>query len=121
MEDRRKFFRFDSPVNIRYASQRNKRKWKTLTKNISREGFSLSSERRLQEEDMLKLEFDIPNDKTPVFATGMVVWARENKRGRKKSYDAGIRFTNITGTDRGRILEHAYRKWLDLNNYKVKV
>jgi len=121
MEDRRKFFRFDCPVNLRYTSQRNKRGWKTLTSNISRDGLAMSLDKKLQKEDMLKLEFDIPNDKKPVFATGMVVWVKENKKKRRKTYDAGIRFTNITGTDRGRILEHAYKKWLDLKNYNVKV
>jgi len=112
MEDRRKFFRFDSPVSLKYTSLKNKFEDRGNTRNISREGVAISTERDLNTEDMVKMEFDIPGDNFPIFAQGMVVWV---KKGDAKN-DVGIKLTSITRSDRGKILEYAYQQWLKVKN-----
>lgn len=119
MEDRRKYFRFETPINVKYASKRNKRKVKTLTKNISRGGLSLSSTKKFRTGDIIKMEFNIPDSKSPAVANGTIVWVKGSAKRPRSLFDSGVKFTNIKPADRGRILEHAYNKWLDLNNYKV--
>lgn len=120
MDDRRRFFRFESPVNVRYATKRGKGKERVLTKNISREGVAFSTDRRLIREEMLNMEFEIPGDNIPVFAEGIVAWVKQGRKKRKRIFDVGIKLTNMTGLDRGRILEYAYKQWLKLKNLKIK-
>lgn len=114
MEDRRKFFRFDTPLAVKYTSEKNKAEGRSRTCNISREGTSFAAENKLDKNDMLKMQFDIPGDAFPVFAQGTVVWTSKGRGADKKNFDTGIKLTAITRADRGRILEYAYQQWLKL-------
>lgn len=117
MEDRRKFFRFESPFNVKYITEKGRTKGVSWTKNISKEGVAFRADRKLAKEDMLKMEFEIPGDNIPVFADGAVVWARKNKEaGEKESFDVGIKLIDITHFDRTRILEYAYKQWLKIKD-----
>jgi hypothetical protein len=113
MEDRRKFFRFDAPLNVKYASDIEDAEGWSKTKNVSREGVSFAADKKLGTNQMLKMQFDIPGDNFPVFAQGTVVWVAKNKRN---IFDVGVRLEAITRADRGRILEYAYQQWLKLKN-----
>jgi c-di-GMP-binding flagellar brake protein YcgR len=116
MEDRRKFFRFDAPLNIKYSSDRSETEGLSRTKNISREGVAFAANKRMGKDETLKMQFDIPGDNFPVIAQGAVVWATKGRGKEKGSFDVGIRLIAITRTDRGRILEYAYQQWLKIKN-----
>ncbi|MFH1753716.1 MAG: PilZ domain-containing protein [Candidatus Omnitrophota bacterium] len=113
MEDRRKFFRFDAPLNIKYASDRDSAEGWSRTKNVSREGVAFAADTQLGKDQTLKMQFDIPGDNFPVIAQGTVIWVAKNKRN---VFDVGVKLEAITRADRGRILEYSYQQWLKLKN-----
>lgn len=112
MRERRKFFRFESPIGLRYAAEGGDIEGGSRTENISREGAAFPIEKRLSKNDTLKMEFEIPGDNVPVFANGVVAWARKGKAGRKGLFDVGVRLVDISRPDRARILDYAYNRWV---------
>lgn len=120
MDDRRKYFRFDVPVDLKYTREKDKSRARTQASNISREGVSFSTPRRVEQEDVLKIEFSIPGNTMPVFANGIVAWTKETKLGKKKVFDVGIKFVQFSRTDRGKMLEFIYKKWLMKRKDKKK-
>jgi len=120
MDDRRKFFRFESPLGVKYISQRREREGKSLTNNISKEGVAFPADSRLAKREKIMMEFDIPGDNIPVFATGVVTWVKHTKAEKKRPFNIGIKLTKIAGADRSRILEYAYKKWIELKRWKEK-
>ncbi len=113
MEDRRKFFRFDAPLNIKYASAKEDTEGWSKTKNVSREGVAFAADQKLGKNQILKMKFDIPGDNFPVLAQGTVIWVAKNERN---IFDIGVKLEAITRADRGRILEYAYQQWLNFKN-----
>ena len=115
MEDRRKFFRFDAPIAIQYSTEKDRADVPVKTKNVSREGVSFATDKKLDKNEVLKMKFEIPGDNFPVFAQGTVVWISKCPRT-ESIFDVGIKMNSITRADRGRILEYAYQQWLKLKN-----
>ncbi len=120
MDDRRKFFRFETPVNLKYSPRKAGIKKRSQTKNISKEGVAFSANKKLRKKKKLQMEFEIPGDNIPVFAQGAVMWSKEDEAttSRKKVFNVGIKLTNITNLDRSRILDYAYEQWLKLKNIR---
>ena len=116
MEDRRKFFRFDAPLAVKYASDKDSTEGWSKTMNISREGVAFATESVLDKDETVKMQFEIPGDNFPVFAQGAVIWVNKNVKKDTNNYDIGIKLVAITRADRGRILEYAYQQWLKLKN-----
>ena len=112
MREKRKFFRFESPVELRYAAEGGDIEGRSRTENISREGAAFPIEKRLAKNEALKMEFEIPGDNVPVFANGVVAWARKGKTCRKELFDVGVRFVSISRPDRARILDYVYNNWV---------
>jgi len=122
MDEKRRFFRFESPIKLNFTTVNKRFGGKAKTRDVSRGGISLSVDKRLAREDLLDIEFDIPGDNMPVFAQGSVVWVKEHARRKifkARNYDVGVKFTEIARHDRGKILEHAYAQWLKLKNLKT--
>lgn len=116
MEDRRKFFRFEAPLNVKYTSDNSKIKGQSRTTNVSREGVSFPLLDKVGMNEILKMQFDIPGDNFPVLAQGAIMWVDKGKRKKEKNFNVGVKLTSITRADRGRILEYAYQQWLKLKN-----
>ncbi len=113
MDERRKYFRFDSPLDVKYMVDKGNLGGRARTKDVSKEGVSFSTENRLCKDDTLSMEFEIPGDNMPVFAQGMVMWSAEKA---DKKFDVGLMLTDITRPDRSRILAYAYAQWLKFKN-----
>ncbi len=116
MDDRRRFFRFDTPLNLEYTSRNNEAKGQTKIRNISREGVAFATAHKLDKDEPIKMRLDIPGDDFPVFAQGTVVWVATQRKSRKDNFEVGVKLDSITRADRGRVLEYAYHQWLKIKN-----
>ncbi|MBM3254331.1 MAG: PilZ domain-containing protein [Candidatus Omnitrophica bacterium] len=71
--------------------------------NISKSGIQLLLKEKFEKDTILSLEFEIPdNSKKKIFATGQVVWMKENQPLREdgiRTFNAGIRFIQIDEED----------------------
>lgn len=121
MEEKRKFFRFESPISLRYTSGNDTKKRISLTKNISREGAAFNVDKLIPQDENMNLEFEIPGDNVPVYAEALVMWIKKSDANKRRPFDVGVKLTNMARSDRGRILEYAYKQWLKIKKIKTKV
>ena len=105
MTERRKYLRFNTPLNVQYKTLTlNPIFGKTLAKDLSREGLRIGLNDRVAIGTPLEISMNVPGDNLPVFATGKVAWA--------DGLEAGVRLTKINQSDRVRVLEYVYHEWL---------
>jgi len=65
------------------------------TKNISQDGFFLSSQQTLKAGDQFPVEFVLPDNTTKVGCTCEVVWTKEFKSQTGNSTGVGVRFVDL--------------------------
>ena len=105
MTDRRKYLRFNAPLDVQYKTLTlNPIFGKTLAKDLSREGLRMGLKDRVDVGTPLEICMNVPGDNLPVFASGKIAWA--------DGIEAGVRLTKINAGDRVRVLEYVYRQWL---------
>ena len=65
------------------------------TKNVSKDGFFLSSQQPLKAGDQFPVEFVLPDNTTKVGCTCEVVWTKEFKSQTGNSTGVGVRFVDL--------------------------
>ncbi len=65
------------------------------TKNVSKDGFFLSSQQSLKAGDQFPVEFVLPDNATKVICTCEVVWTKEFKSRTGNSTGVGVRFVDL--------------------------
>ena len=86
MDDRRKFFRFEAPLTVRYATEKDVPETRSRTSNISREGVAFTCAKKFTKDELIKMQFDIPGESIPAFAQGKVVWVYKSGATKKNSF-----------------------------------
>ena len=105
MAERRKYVRFDTPVDLEYRTLTlNPIFGEALARDLSREGIRFKLKHSLPVGTLLELSLNVPGDNLPVFATGKIAWA--------DGLEAGLKLTKINPRDRARMLEYVYTEWL---------
>ncbi len=105
MSERRKFMRFEAPLDIEYRTLTlNPIFGKALAKDLSKEGMRVGLKQNIPLGTPLEICVNVPGDNLPVFATGKIAWA--------DGLEAGVRLTKIAQNDRTRVLEYVYKEWL---------
>ena len=79
--------------------------------NFSRGGLGIVSDNPLSKESDVEIEFSIPGDNIPITVTGEIAWASAQPTD-GKLYKSGIKLKKINNTDRGRVLNYIYKKFL---------
>ncbi len=81
--------------------------------DFSRDGLGIihGKESRVSAGEDVEIWITIPGDSIPAVVTGQIMWtdAREARSGFRKS---GVKIREINNSDRGRILNYVYRKWM---------
>ncbi|HXV27349.1 MAG TPA: PilZ domain-containing protein [bacterium] len=112
-KERRKFKRFDAYMGVKFnCPEDNSIKGISLSRDLSRDGLKMNSNRELKVGTLLDLEIDIPDDPKPVKTTGKVMWSH-NSEDANQGYDQGVRFLMMDPVDKFRILDYAYNHWLE--------
>lgn len=113
MQERRKFIRFNVPIEVRYRAPQGAIEGSSLSRDFSREGIGLTLNERLAHGATLGLEMSIPGEIAPIIALGQVAWVKETGAERRDRFDAGIKLTRISPFDKSKLLEYVYKKWLN--------
>lgn len=113
MVEKRKYMRFDVPVDIEYMVTGSNLSIEGIstTRNLSREGMQLVLDKDLPPGTEIEIKIRIPADAVPVYAKGVIVW--NDKFEKKGEPNVGIKFLQISPFDRNRILEHVYKEWVE--------
>jgi c-di-GMP-binding flagellar brake protein YcgR len=110
LTERRRFLRFDTAINALCDIVNQKHRTRSSIRNISKEGALVILDKPLEEGSDLNLSMDVPGDNIPVFASCKVAWQKSYKD--RASYETGVRFTRMSSSDKGRLLEYIYLQWL---------
>ena len=110
-KERRKFKRFDAYMNVQYRFQGSHQssEGSGLSKDLSREGIKVNTDRALHTGTLVDLEIRLPDDTRPVKTTGKVMWSKPAEGG----YESGLSFLLIDPVDKFRVLDYAYNYWLE--------
>ncbi|MFH1411143.1 MAG: PilZ domain-containing protein [Candidatus Omnitrophota bacterium] len=109
MSEQRRFMRFD--VLLDAICRRRGSLKRVKVNNFCREGAGLLSDEPLGMGENIEMEVMIPGDNVPIIFEGQIAWAG-GMTGEGDGHASGIKFKKINSEDRGRILEHIYKKWI---------
>ena len=113
IKERRKFKRFDAFMNVQYRTQDGKSgEGIGLSKDLSREGLKISTDRALNSGSLVDLEVQLPDETRPIHTTGKVMWSVQGG-SEAGNYESGVCFLLIDPLDKFRILDYAYNYWLE--------
>ncbi|MBF0493546.1 MAG: PilZ domain-containing protein [Candidatus Omnitrophica bacterium] len=114
MEEKRKYMRFNLLLEALHLS--GKKKEKVTVSDFSQNGIGIISERAIKKGEEVELELLIPGDNIPIVVTGEIAWgASDNISGRDK-YRGGLKVKNIGASDKNKMLNYIYEKWLHTKN-----
>jgi PilZ domain len=102
VQDRREFPRLKAPVLCRPAGLLVRLLHPRETIDISLGGVRIFSDDPVKVGALLSLDLFLP-DQSTVVCKGKVVWVEELPPGAPALYDVGLRFTELTDTDKGRL------------------
>ena len=113
IKERRKFKRFDAFMNVHFRSQGTQTSELTgLSRDLSREGIKVSTDRPLPEGTLVDLEIHLPDETQPIRTTGKVMWSRPGV-SEESGFNSGVCFLMIDPVDKFRVLDYAYNYWLE--------
>ena len=113
-KERRKFKRFDPYMNVQFRSQEEKKAKEVsgLSRDVSREGIKVNTDRQLHAGSLVDMEIQLPDDVRPVRSTGKVMWTKSGN-SKENGYESGVSFLLIDPVDKFRTLDYAYNHWLE--------
>lgn len=101
-------------MNVQYRSQDGGgNEGIGLSKDLSREGIKVSTDRVLSQGSLVDLEIQLPDETRPVRTTGKIMWSKTGGGGEEAGYESGVCFLLIDPVDKFRILDYAYNYWLE--------
>ena len=112
-KNRRKFPRFEIPVQLRPTEVFGK---EGRVQNISMGGVRIFGTQKAEVGKTLKIDFALPNGEW-VIAGVQVVWAKEQPSKPVLKYDFGCRFTEISPESQKVLLEHL----ATISSLKIKI
>ncbi len=119
-EEKRKFMRFDAPINIEYNFSGKKIKKLAISKNISRKGINIFLAEKLNPGIKLELQLSIPDEIIPIFAIGRLIWIKKIDNQSKNRFSAGIAIEKMAPFDLNTALQYAYNYWKDNISRKIR-
>ncbi len=115
MEERRRFMRFN--VLLEAVCRTNGALKKFTVNNFSRGGLGILSRESFSAGENVEIELMLPDDDIPVLAEGAIAWTARPAPSDSK-HKGGMKLNRISSSDRNRLLEYIYQKWLMPTNGK---
>ena len=110
MEERRRFVRLDTRLDVTYSVLPSGGKIHAVTKDISGGGICLFVDRVLRAGTSLQVSMKLPGQEQPANFTAEVVWCEPyeviGKTERQRAVEIGVRFVEISPQDREAVLRH---------------
>lgn len=110
MEERRKFVRLDTRLDLKYTVLPAGTASASVTKDISAGGICLFTDQVLETGQQLQVSLTLPGREQPVNFTGEVVWCEAyeviGQSTRQRAVEAGLRFLEIAPLDQEAVMQH---------------
>ena len=110
MQERRRFVRLATRLNVRYTVLHQTQPSPSVTRNISGGGICFFSEEALPAGTRLQVEVTLPDREQPIPFTAEVVWSEQSvligKAQREEAVEIGVRFIEIAPDDQDVIMRN---------------
>ena len=110
MEERRKFVRLDTRLDVSYTELPQTAVQHTRTKDIGGGGICLFAEKAMTPGTRLQVSMKLPDREEMVHFTAEVVWSEEyeviGKTQRQRAVEVGVRFLEVAPQDQEAIMRH---------------
>ena len=110
MEERRRFVRLDTRLEVAYNVLTSGPKQQGIAKDIGGGGVCLFSDKVLPTGTRLQVAMNVPGREQPVNFTAEVMWSEEyeiiSKTEQTRSVEVGVRFIEIAPKDQEAIMQH---------------
>ena len=110
MEERRKFVRLDTRVDINCSLVTAEQAQRTVTKNIGGSGICIISEELLPIGSQLRIAMKLPGRERQINFVAEVIWSESyeiiGKSERRKAVESGLQFVQISSEDKEAIMQH---------------
>ena len=109
---KRKYIRLDLQTKVKFQVKQSKQSETTkiivpaISKDISMKGIRFTSDRKLEQNDLLKMELFLPDHKEPLNIEGKVAWSNPRGQGEAKIYEVGVELLRIDGKDEKSFMEY---------------
>lgn len=114
MDDRRRFARLDTRLDVSYAVLPAGKAQRAVTKDISAGGICLFADHTLAQGTRLQVSMAVPGRKEPVRFTAEVVWSEAyeiiGRDRRERRVEVGVKFMTIDPKDQDAVLQHVILK-----------
>ena len=110
MEERRRFVRLDTRLEVEYAVLPTGSPRVTVSKDISGGGICFFADRALSVGSKLQITMRLPGREQPVHFTAEVMWSQQyeviGRVQRDKAVEVGVQFVDISPQDHDAIVRH---------------
>ena len=110
MEERRRFVRLDTRLEMEYTVLPTGSPRTTVSKDISVGGVCLFADRMLPIGTKLQVAMRLPGREQPAHFTGEVMWSEQYEviglAQRNKAVEVGLRFVDVSPQDHEAIMQH---------------
>ena len=110
MEERRKFVRLDTRLEIGYTVLPGGTAQAVVSKDVGGGGMCFFADQSLAPGTLLQMSMQLPGREQPVHFTAEVVWSEPyeviGKTQRQQAVEVGIKFLEVSPKDQDAIMQH---------------
>ena len=110
MEERRRFVRLDTRLDMTYAILPSGQTQQTVVKNVSGNGVCLFLKQTVPQGSRLQVAMKLPGREKPVNFTAEVIWCESYEMigatERQRAVEVGVRFVEISPADQEAVMQH---------------
>lgn len=110
MEERRKFVRLDTRLEVTYTALPSGSAQHTVSKGIGGGGLCFFSDKPLAAGTCLQMAMKLPGREQPAHFTAEVVWSEPyeviGKTERQRAVEVGVRFLEVSPNDLDAVMQH---------------
>ena len=115
MEERRRFMRLDTRLDVTYTVLPTGNAQQTISKDIGGGGVCFFADKPLAPGTCLQVAMKLPGREQPVHFTAEVIWSEPyeviGKTERQRAVEVGVRFLEIAPNDLEAIMQHVIRSF----------
>ncbi|MBU0634360.1 MAG: PilZ domain-containing protein [Candidatus Omnitrophica bacterium] len=114
--ERRKYMRFDAPLDGEFHVQNSHIDGMFNARDFSRGGMRAVLNRQVDVQTQLEFDMRFPESIMVFSCLGRVVWVQENANDLSSGYNVGVEFEEIDPLERQHIVEYCYDNWNKTKN-----
>ncbi len=124
MEERRKFVRLDTRIEVTYTKLPAPDLHSVVTKNISAGGVCFFAKEELPEGTLIRAAMSLPGRAKPILFTARVIWSEAyeviGKTERHRAVEIGVVFVDISPEDKEVVMRHVILSFLPIAPEGIK-